>query len=246
MEEMTAEDQTEEKTGTSLFHQVMAQRKDLEEDMRIVLQRLIVVSRLPHDLADRKELGGHYGKLSFQICKQHIWDPMTGLLLIYPSCLLHVVESSRDVLLSVLKDLNDIQQQPDGALVEASKVVFVVHNPQSRLFQQWSYKVLGADRGPGDSGTKGLEEEEESTETLVCTVLSVLQKLGEHLEISKKGVPTSVLDKSPELIVPQEVLNKLLTRDELLTPQQYLQMYNSPLNISMDFGRARRSSLNTI
>lgn len=34
--------------------------------------------------------------------------------------------------------------------------------------------------------TKGLEEEEESTETLVCTVLSALQKLGEHLEISKK------------------------------------------------------------
>ncbi len=70
-----------------------------------------------------------------------MWDHMTGLLLIYPSCVLHVIEvsftankysqhpsvmkvcdvrccvalsqSSREVLVSVLKDLKDLQQQPD-------------------------------------------------------------------------------------------------------------------------------------
>lgn len=54
-----------------------------------------------------------------------------------------------------------------------------------------------------------------------------------------KAVPGSGLDTSPELIVSQEVLNKLLAREELLTPQQHLQMYNSPLDISMDFGKRR-------
>ncbi|KAK9530007.1 hypothetical protein VZT92_011546 [Zoarces viviparus] len=86
----------------------------------------------------------------------------------------------------------------------------------------------------GDS--KRFEEEEESTEILVCCVLSALQKLSEHLEVSK-AVPGSVLDESPELIVSQTVLNKLLTRDELQTPQQHLQMYNSPLNIIMNAGK---------
>lgn len=79
----------------------------------------------------------HYEKLHFQLSKQYILDVMTGLLLIYPSCLLHVVEvsvahlnlqsvicdeelcnpssyllqSSREVLLSVLRDLTELQQQ---------------------------------------------------------------------------------------------------------------------------------------
>ncbi len=39
MEEMKAEEKKEDETGTSLFHQLMAQRKDLEEDVvRIELQ----------------------------------------------------------------------------------------------------------------------------------------------------------------------------------------------------------------
>lgn len=34
--------------------------------------------------------------------------------------------------------------------------------------------------------TKRLQEEEESTETMVCTVLSALQNLSKHPDISKK------------------------------------------------------------
>uniref|UniRef100_UPI0037E977B2 testis-expressed protein 47 n=1 Tax=Semicossyphus pulcher TaxID=241346 RepID=UPI0037E977B2 len=207
---------------------------------KIVLQRLILIARLPHHLADRTEVGAHYERLNFQLSKQYLLDPLTGLLLIYPHCALHIIESSQEVLLSVLKDLKEMQQQPQGTLLEAPKVVFLEQNPDSRMFQQWSYKELRADQVVGD--TKRHEEEEESTETLLCTVLSVTQKLGDQMEISKSAVPGSVLDETKELIVSQKVLEKLLTRDELLTPQQYLQMYDSPLNISMDFGQVIRSS----
>nr|CBN81723.1 Uncharacterized protein [Dicentrarchus labrax] len=204
MEEINAEEKKEEETRTSLFHLLMAKRKDSDEDAvriklnkeersyiadyKIVLQRLIVIARLPHHLADRTELGAHYEKLHFQLSKQYMWDHMTGLLLIYPSCLLHIIE------------------------------------------------VLSEAQAVGDTGAKSPEEEEEaSTETLVCTVLSALQKLSEHLETSR-ALPGLVLDETPELIVSQEVLEELWARDELQTPQQHLQMYNSPLNISMDFG----------
>nr|XP_046232980.1 testis-expressed protein 47 isoform X2 [Scatophagus argus] len=241
------EDMKAEESGTSLFHQLTAQRKAEEEDAKIVLQRLILAARLPRHLADRTQLGAHYEKLNFQLSKQYTWDHMTGLLLIYPSCLLHIIESSREVLVSVLKDLKDMQQQPDCALLEAPRVVFMAHNPESRLFQQWSHKVLSAGQGPEDTGAKGLEEDEDSTETLVCTVLTALQRLGERLETSKKALPGSVLDETPELIVSQDVLNKLLARDDLLTPQQHLQTYNSPLHVSMDFGQVVRSgSLTTV
>ncbi|XP_068592845.1 testis-expressed protein 47 isoform X2 [Cebidichthys violaceus] len=221
------------------YYDSVSQIQNITLKLRIVLQRLVLIARLPRNLADRTELGAHYEKLNFQLSKRYILDNMTGLLLIYPSCLLHVIESSRDVLVSVLKDLTEMQQQPDGALMEAPKVVLMAHNPQSRLFQQWSYKVLEADQMAGD--LKRFEEEEESTESLVCCVLSALQKLSEHLEVSK-AVPGSVLGKAPELIVSQTVLNKLLTRDELQTPRRHLQMYNSPLNITMNAGHVIRSS----
>ncbi|KAL6094488.1 uncharacterized protein ACO6RY_15887 [Pungitius sinensis] len=201
----------------------------------LVLQRLIVIARLSPHLADRAELGARHEELHSRLGRQYMLDPMTGLLLIYPSCLLHVIESSRDVLVSVLRDLTDMQQQPDGALVEASKVVFMAHNPQSRMFQQWSYEVLDGDQG------KRLEEEEESTEALVLSLLSALQKLPERLPVPEAD-PGSVGPGTPEPSVSQTLLTKLLARDELLTPQQHLQMFNSPLNISTEAGQVVRSS----
>ncbi|XP_034564090.1 testis-expressed protein 47 [Notolabrus celidotus] len=208
---------------------------------KTVLQRLIVMARLPHHLADRTEVGAHYERLNFQLSKQYILDQMTGLLLIYPSCVLHVIESSREVLLSVLKDLKKMQQQQECILMEDPKVVFVEHDPESRLFQQWSYKVLSADQAVGDAAAKKFEDDEEDTETLVCSVLSGMQKLSEHTEISKV-VPGAVLDETPGLIVSQKLLDKLLDRDELLTPERYLQLYDSPLHVNMDFGQVIRSS----
>lgn len=80
-------------------------------------------------------------------------------------------------------------------MVEESKVLFLLHNPHGRLFQQWNYKVCVAlySVAHGDdhdahyrhgllkviaAGQKvpGLDEEENS-ESLVCMVLSALQEL---------------------------------------------------------------------
>ncbi|XP_016890060.1 testis-expressed protein 47 [Cynoglossus semilaevis] len=208
---------------------------------KIVLQRLIVIARLPCYLTERTEIAAHYERLNFQINKQYIWDHMTGLLLIYPNCVLHVIESSRDVLFSVLKDLRDMQQQTTQSLLEGPKVMFMDHGAQNRLFQQWSYKVLDVDQN-GKPAAVEPEEEEDGIDTLVCSVLSTLQNLGRHLEITKKALPGLLLDESPELVVSQDVVGKLLTRHELLDPQLYLQMYDSSLNVRLTFGHGIQSS----
>lgn len=36
----------------------------------------------------------HYEKLNFQLQKQYRWDHITGLLLLHPTCLLHIIEVS--------------------------------------------------------------------------------------------------------------------------------------------------------
>ncbi|TNN03336.1 hypothetical protein fugu_000365 [Takifugu bimaculatus] len=197
----------------------------------IVLQQLIIVSRLLCQPAVRSELGAHFEKVHFQLSKEFELDHMTGQLLIYPSCVLHIVESSREVLLCVLKDLKKLQQHPNRAMVEESKVLFLLHNPHGRLFQQWSYKVIAAGQK-----VPGLEEEE-NTESLVCMVLSALQEL----ETSKR-VP-----ESWEFIISQDLVLKLLGQDDLLSLEDHLHLYDSPLNIRMDFGQAVRSqSINRV
>lgn len=83
-------------------------------------------------------LATHFEKLDRQLRREFMFDRVTGLLLLFPTCLLHIVESSRDVLLSVLRNM---QHLVNSDLLEGSKVVLLIHDPQRRMFQQWSYKV---------------------------------------------------------------------------------------------------------
>ncbi|XP_030196139.1 testis-expressed protein 47 isoform X1 [Gadus morhua] len=230
----------EELQGTSLFHQCMSLRRltHSEEDMKFLLHRLIVIAALPQSLADRQKLGAHYEELNVRLQRQYHVEGISGLLLMYPSCLLHVIESSSEVLVSLLQNLKDLQEE--GRQVETAKVVLMSHDLPNRLFHQWSYKVLTM-----QTRTLGEEAEGESTDALVDTVRSMILKLGTHLEIASEALPGSVLEEAPELVVPQEVLIRLLACPELLSPQQYLQTYHSPLNICMDSGHVFGSSCAT-
>ncbi|CAB1312048.1 unnamed protein product [Coregonus sp. 'balchen'] len=112
-----------------------------------------------------------------------------------------------------------------GTATLAPRVLVMSHDLPSRLFQQWSYKVLNVQARVGGALSRdGPEEEEvEDTETLVSTTLSMLLKLGNHLLKATKGSkmpPGSVLDEVPEMIVPQYILVQLLSRGDLLSPQQ--------------------------
>ncbi|XP_041862367.1 testis-expressed protein 47-like [Melanotaenia boesemani] len=214
----------------SLFHVVSSQMK---ED--VVIQQLLVVARLPLDGGGRTELGDYYGKLIFKLRTRLPLEKITGLLLIYPTCLLHVVEGSREALNSVLKDM---ARQPESALLDA-KIVLVGHGLQSRLFKDWNYKVLEADQAASKAAVEG--DEEQNTETLVCRVLSALQELKTHLAAG--SFPGPVLDERTELIVSQNVLEKLLSQDDFMSPQQHLEIYSSPLNISGELGKVDPRSL---
>ncbi|XP_055005953.1 testis-expressed protein 47 [Boleophthalmus pectinirostris] len=218
---------------TTLFGEIMAKNKNAEEEEKILLQRLLLIARLPNGLRDRTELTAHYENLSLQLSKQFPRDNMTGLLLLYPSCLIHVIESSRDVLVTILEDLIKLQQASDCVSLEAPKIVFMAHNPHSRKFQQWSYKLLNADVASAKGTT---ELEKEPTETLVLQVLTSVETIAKQLEQAKRTEGGSALK---DLGMAPDVLITLTSREDLLTPQQYLKLYNSPLHIRIDFGQAK-------
>lgn len=130
-------------------------------------------------------------------------------------------------------------------------------------------KMLDVEQRPQDAGDE-LEEEAESTESLVCTILAALQKLDEHLQesgdvslssypkghhvsrfsstvkhFSLQALPGAVLDEVQHLCVPPEVIHQLLERDMLLSAQEHLELYDSPIVIDLDAGERPEGSLSS-
>lgn len=130
-------------------------------------------------------------------------------------------------------------------------------------------KMMDVEQRPQDAGDE-LEEETESTESLVCTVLAALQKLDAHLQesgdvslssyprrphvsrffstvkhVSFQVLPGTVLDEVQHLCVPPEVIHQLLERDMLLSAQEHLELYDSPIVIDLDAGERPEGSLSS-
>ncbi|XP_056405844.1 testis-expressed protein 47-like isoform X2 [Hyla sarda] len=224
---------TPEKIGTSFFHQQLNKRTVLNarDDVKSLLHCLIFVSKISPDLADKRDLG-EYWEHQFQGYNQG--ENVTGLLLLYPAYTVHCLESSGDVFYCVIRDLQRMKKKGDRALILDPKIVVMSHNIPSRLFSQWSYKVLDV---PGQY--LGDRFSEEATDGIITECLTKILKIGKHLTKYPKGsknIPDSVFEKIPELIIPQTSILHLLQCKDLLTPEQFLRVYDTPLHIMLDSG----------
>ncbi|XP_067860620.1 testis-expressed protein 47-like isoform X2 [Heptranchias perlo] len=214
---------------------MLLQVKQREERKKSLLHRLVLLAKIPPELVDKRDLGGYYESLFQKLQRRHQGEGVTGLLLLYPSYVIHVIESSSDVLYSVIQDLRNMQRQQEGALLLESKILVMSHNISSRLFQKWEYSLLNI-------AAKRLDDtlQREPIEKVISECLTVFLKLGMQMQKAYKESPNnpldSVLDNVPGLIVPQDLIGRLLKSNVLLTPAQFLDIYNAPLNVIMDSG----------
>ncbi|XP_053147038.1 testis-expressed protein 47-like isoform X2 [Hemicordylus capensis] len=224
-----ADDFTFEERSSMYDLQLERQREGRKKSL---LHRLIFFAKISPDLADKRDLAEYWEQLFMSLQRYYQGEGVTGLLLLYPTCIVHMLESSSDVLYSVLRDLRDMEQQ-QRVLVLDAKILVMSHNLPSRLFQQWNYKVLNMPQMHLGYGTS----HEEPVEAVISECLTALLKLGVHLlkyHKSPKNLPDTTLEKATDLIVPQDTILYLLECQELLSPTQYLHLYDSPMNILMD------------
>ncbi|XP_075759615.1 testis-expressed protein 47-like isoform X2 [Pelodiscus sinensis] len=179
---------------------------------------------------------GHWQRLLLSLQRCYPGEGVTGLVLLYPTYVVHALEASSEVLYAVLRDLRDMQPQQHRALVLEPKILVLSHDIPARLFQQWSYKVLAVpSRHLGYDASR-----QEPVEAVAGECLALLLKLGVHLQKYPKGppnLPDAALEKVPNLIIPQDTICHLLECRELLSPAQFLQAYDSPLNVVLDSER---------
>uniref|UniRef100_A0A8B9R3V8 BLUF domain-containing protein n=1 Tax=Anas platyrhynchos TaxID=8839 RepID=A0A8B9R3V8_ANAPL len=85
--------------------------------------------------------GYHRGLFEYA-SKYNSREPVSGLLLVCSSYVLHVVESCSSTIHLVIRDLASLQDQGPSALLQDIKVAVVAHNIPTRQFPDWNVSVV--------------------------------------------------------------------------------------------------------
>ncbi|XP_063790811.1 testis-expressed protein 47-like [Pseudophryne corroboree] len=199
------------------------------KNMRPMIHRLFYVAKRSPEQAYCGKITDHYERLFHKQIKSNLGESISGLLLIYPSCVIHMVESSSEILQGIIQDLVEIQNQGANSLLQDTRILVLSHNIPSRLLPQWYFHEV---RLPvlylSDMAS------EESLEPVVEDCLTVMLKLGvcvsQMLQPGSKCPGGHLTDLAPELLVREDIINFLTQSDMLLEPRAFLALYNKPIN----------------
>lgn len=214
----------------SLFDLILERTR--AQNKKQLVHRLVYVSKIRPDVSDRKEIGAHYERLFKELQIQVHGEAVTGLLLIYPTHVIHVVETSYNMLLKVIKDLEEDEQCYSGMLLN-TKLLVCTGDLNNRLFGQWSFRTLNLAVSRMQEFTTN-----EAIDVVVTEALTLIIKLAEYLAKLPKISLTNTMDqlpeKVPDLLVRQDLIEYILSSQDLNAPSQYLKRYTTPVDITLD------------
>uniref|UniRef100_A0A8C3C2I4 BLUF domain-containing protein n=1 Tax=Cairina moschata TaxID=8855 RepID=A0A8C3C2I4_CAIMO len=203
-----------------------------QEQARLPLHRLLVTARLGEAAAEQEVAGYHRGLFEYA-SKYNSREPVSGLLLVCSSYVLHVVESCSSTIHLVIRDLASLQDQGPSALLQDIKVAVVAHNIPTRQFPDWYVTVV-------TSPVTHLEDttELQPAEGTVTECLNLLFRVAactpKPAEDDSEDVTDSPYTLVPDLQIPAETISRLCRVKECTSPGDFLRMYLSPLQLALD------------
>ncbi|XP_068556093.1 testis-expressed protein 47 isoform X3 [Anas acuta] len=203
-----------------------------QEQARFPLHRLLVTARLGEAVAEQEVAGYHRGLFEYA-SKYNSREPVSGLLLVCSSYVLHVVESCSSTIHLVIRDLASLQDQGPSALLQDIKVAVVAHNIPTRQFPDWNVSVV-------TSPVTHLEDTTESqpAEGTVTECLNLLFRVAactpKPAEDDSEDATDSPYILVPDLQIPAETISRLCRAKECTSPGDFLRMYLNPLQLALD------------
>ncbi|XP_069503459.1 testis-expressed protein 47 [Ambystoma mexicanum] len=202
------------------------------QQRKFIIHRLFYIAEKSQERIDFREITGYHERLFQTIIKSHLGEAISGLLLIYPNCIVHMLESSIDILYCVLQDLAELQNQGANQLLKNPKVLLISHNIQGRLFPQWYFRLINLPVMYFEDFGQDL-----NLETMLIDFLTMLLKLGAFFsktaKIGSKGPGENLHDVAPQLLIREAIIMHLCASKAWLTPEQFLEHYTKPIQISM-------------
>ncbi|NXF63880.1 TEX47 protein, partial [Ciccaba nigrolineata] len=210
---------------------VRREQLDCAVQGRFPLHRLLVVAQLGEGTA-AEEVAGYHRGLFENALEDHSREQVSGLLLLYSSCIFHVVESCSSTIHLIIQDLASLQNQGHNALLQEIKVLVVAHNIPTRLFPDWHVATATAPATRPHDPTQA-----QSTAEVVAECLALLLKLADciqNFEDDSEDTNENVHTLAPELLIPAETINYLCNAEECASPEDFLRIYLSPSQPALD------------
>ncbi|XP_046856732.1 testis-expressed protein 47-like isoform X2 [Xenia sp. Carnegie-2017] len=219
-----------ENTRLSLFDINLEKARAMNK--KHLIHRVIFAAKIKSTVTERREIGGGYERLFKQLHSQIQGETFTGLLLIYPSHVVHIVETSTDILQEVIRHLENSERN-GNALVYKTRILVYAHDISARLFTQWSFRVLNIPTSRIES-----YDSTQSYEAVVTEAITVLLKLGHHLaqipKVNLKVEMDQLYEKVPDLLPPQDMLEYMCECNDICTPSEYIHHYGKPFATVLD------------
>eukprot|EP00128_Syssomonas_multiformis_P012296 Colp12_sorted_trinity150504_noHs@30581 len=219
----------QQKAGSTMMDVVTERLR--QANKKTITDRLLYVAKLTDNLTNKKELSAYYQKFFKQFQSKNDADYITGILLIYQKHCVHLIEASTRVIMETLKDLAATSRDPKG-FVSSPVVLASISDIPARCYPLWASRVINTTSKNDDYTTNDPIE-------LTVTEFNVkLLKLGLHLSNLQKDQLKGTLDelseRLPELMPRMEMFDYFLQQKELCTVQQYLDIYEAPIDVVLD------------
>jgi len=213
-------------TRQNLLNIVLERTRNANQ--KCLIHRLIYFGRLnPDATRNPMELGELYETFFRSTVGNFQTEPVSGLLLVYPTYFMHILEGPENVLFDVIeegiKGINNI--------IQDFKVLVYISNVPGRLFSIWTFRVLSISMRIDGS------KMQESFENSVTDAITLIYKLSNELLKFSKVQMKSALDqltvKYSHLLVPQDLIETLLGHKELLTFLEFRMKYMLPIHVTL-------------
>jgi hypothetical protein len=199
---------------------------------KLLLHRMFLVANIQAN-TEKKEITEYYEQMFQSVLKHHLGEPVTGLLLLYPSSMLHIFETSNGTFFRILLDYVAQERNETDFFIQNMKIISISHNIPTRLFMHWNVSVIKVPVMYLDDVTQSLSLEEVITDFLTLT-----HKLGIYLlktvKVGTKGPADNLHHIAPDLLLPEQIIKYLCKAEEFMDPVEFLEMYNRPIHITLD------------
>ncbi|XP_077713182.1 testis-expressed protein 47 [Canis aureus] len=212
------------------FH--LQEEKQRLQLKKFLLHRMFLVATITLN-TEKKDISDYYEQVFQSILKHHLGEAVTGFLLVYPTSILHILETSSGTLYRILLDYLNHKQNETEFFIQRMKIIVASHNIPTRLFMQWHVSVMKVPVMYLDDVTQTQSLEEVITEFLTQT-----HKLALHLlktvKVGAKGPGDNLHQIAPELLIPEQIIKYLCKSEQFMDPETFIDMYNKPIHVTLD------------
>ncbi|KAL2777408.1 testis-expressed protein 47 [Daubentonia madagascariensis] len=215
--------------GNYLHFQEEKQRIQLK---KFLLHRMFLVAKTRSNV-EKKDIAEYYEQVFQSILKHHLGEAVTGLLLIYPTSFLHILESSNGTLFRILLDYLGHEKDETEFFIQEMKIIVISHNIPTRLFMQWHVSAIKVPVMYLDDVTQS-----QSLKEVITDFITQIHKLSLYLfktiKVGTKGPGDNLHHVAPDLLLPEQIIKYLCESEEFMDPATFINMYNGPIHVTSD------------